>query len=140
MFRAMISEGAQASKKAAEDQRLKEEFEAMEKGLLGKMKDADLAAWQARYPRDSAQSLLADQSWKIRLARKSALYSLGIGLLCAALGLAGGYLLGRANPAGTQIPHQEAKQPEDQRASHDLPPQATQPKPGMGKEVVKGAR
>jgi hypothetical protein len=49
------------------EKRLKEEFANLGSDQLAKLPDKDLAAWQAGYPPNSAQQILAQFEWNRRL-------------------------------------------------------------------------
>jgi anti-sigma-K factor RskA len=88
-----MDEGAkrqqQAADKAAtvaEHQRLLSDFNAADKEAIKKMSDDALSAWQAQYPKESPQAIFADQLWKYRLAKRSALFAACVAAPASLLG------------------------------------------------------
>lgn len=84
-FASMLAQKRQSAK----TQQLKEQFEKEDKSAISKLSDADLASWQAQFPKESPQGIFAEQQWKYRAARRAAKYAAAIALLTALSGLAG---------------------------------------------------
>jgi hypothetical protein len=53
--------------KSIQNQALKEEFDGLNRRALSRMKDKTLAEWQAKYPPESPQFILAQYEWNRRL-------------------------------------------------------------------------
>ena len=91
-FRAALEE----AEKAGLEKRLKEEFANLGSDQLAKFSDKDLAAWQAEYPPNSAQQILAQFEWNRRLTEKqvrSARFAAWVGLIGVVLGAVIAWLL-----------------------------------------------
>ena len=56
--------------KAVAKQELQDEFTGFDYSRLRKMPDQELAAWQANYPMDSPQFIIASQEWNNRSLSK----------------------------------------------------------------------
>jgi hypothetical protein len=98
-FRAVME---QAEKEGLK-KRLKEEFANLGSDQLARLPDKDLAAWQAEYPPNSAQQILAQFEWNRRLTEKqvrSSRFAAWVGLVGVVLGAVLAWLLSR--PGGHQ--------------------------------------
>jgi hypothetical protein len=118
----MIEQGAEKRQRTEERERLLSEFKGTTPASLSKMSDIDLACWQSQYPKESPQSLFAEQFWKYRLARRSAAFTAVIAIISALTGAVTGYLLRGLEGVAQDCSEQKPKQAE--------PPQMT---PEVGK-------
>lgn len=81
-----------------ERSRIEREFETVERRKLTSMSDKDLAAWQAKYPPDSPQCILASFEWQRRLTAeqiKATRFSTWIGVIATLAGVFLGWLLAK---------------------------------------------
>ena len=62
----VIDREAQKIEERRAKRKLQEEFSNFDCSELPKMKDSELAAWQAKYPMDSPQYIIALQEWNRR--------------------------------------------------------------------------
>jgi hypothetical protein len=69
--------------------KLREEFKTIDRRLLSKMSDNELAIWQSQYPSDSPHFLLSEHEWQRRLTIeqvKASRFAALIGLLGTVVG------------------------------------------------------
>ena len=131
MLRKMIEQGAEKQLRAEEKERLLSEFKETTKASISKMSDIDLACWQSQYPKESPQSIFAEQFWKYRLARRAAAFTAVIAIISALTGAVTGYLL-----RGLEV---VAKDCSEQKPKQDVPPQITNEVGKLPKEIPHGA-
>lgn len=98
----------------AERKRLADEFLAADKIHVRRMPDAELAAWQAQFPKESPQFILGEQLWRYRLARRSAIFGAAVAVLSGLTGAVVGYALRAAQPVTNDCAKEQPKQ--------DVPP------------------
>lgn len=110
--------------------KLHDQFGREDKAALTRLPDADLASWQAQFPKESPQGIFAEQQWKYRTARRSAKYAGAIALLTALSGLAG---------YGVRAYQEMPKECADSKKAGDKPPVAEQkaPKPTPALQLEK---
>jgi hypothetical protein len=101
--RAMDAVAAQMNQmleQAARQEREKE-FEELDRRALPKMSDKQLAQWQARYPQDSAQYILAEHEWQRRFTAEQVAatrFAAWIGILGVVIGGFFGWFLASWHP------------------------------------------
>jgi hypothetical protein len=77
------------------------DFQALDRRELSRMDDKRLADWQARYPRESAQYILADHEWQRRLTAQQVAatrFTAWIGICGVVVGGFLGWLLASWHP------------------------------------------
>lgn len=111
-------QGKQAKARARQDEeqaQLAEDYLKVDRAVLAKMPDKELAEWQGRYPPGSAQFILAEHEWQTRLTVRAikAQFSIAfIGIGSAALGAVIGAVL------TTYLPHLLADSPSMKPEDH----------------------
>lgn len=90
------------------------DFNAADKSAIARLSDSDLAAWQAQFPKESPQFILAEQLWKYRLARRSAKFAAVVAIVSALVGAIGGYALRGSEVVANDCSKDKPKQ--------DIPP------------------
>jgi len=64
---AAFERSGEESRVREERERLQTEFQTTDRRAIAAMSDTDLASWNAKFPSDSPQSILAEHEWQRRL-------------------------------------------------------------------------
>lgn len=86
------------------------EFADFDIGSLHSMSDKELAAWQAKYPPDSAQHIIASQEWDRRSLKKQIGWT-KLSIFVGAIATIAAALLGAWTGVRWQKSHQENQSP-----------------------------